>query len=71
MSLSHKVESYCSILRIELNPTECRKKVKTDVRYTFGGSFIVLMRLNFKVLSECKNILSKLLFAFLYEKYLK
>ena len=31
----------------------------------FDGSFIVPTRFNFKVLSECKNILSKL---FLYKK---
>ena len=35
------------------------KKVKTEERYMFGDSFIVLTCYDFTVLSEYKNILSK------------
>ena len=41
------------------------KGKKTEERYMFDGYFYVLTRFDFKVLSEFKNILSKLFF---YEK---
>ena len=43
-----------------------RKKLKTEERYMFCDSFIVSTCFAFKVLSEYKNILSKLFF--LYEE---
>ena len=39
------------------------EKIKREERYMFGDLFIVPTRFDFKVLSKCKNILSKFFFV--------